>query len=276
VRSVSAPGSGRGGLPGLRRGGSVTELLFLYEAATRDVPQLRTVAEALGLTVQAVSHTFRGLRRRGLVQLENGRYRPTVAGVDFLHSTFGELQTDLSTRLEHLHIVRTTRALAGTAIPAGATVRLSLEDGLLTAWAGRDGASRGVARTAARAGELVEVERLEGIVPLERGETRVLTIPDRTVRDRGTARALASAIRAQKTGLIAAHGLEAYLLAQRAAPGRSVIRFGIAAAVEEAAQLGVASTVVVLDRDVPNLLAQFSPSRNPMVEFVRVGRGRPS
>ncbi|MCI4321195.1 MAG: ArsR family transcriptional regulator, partial [Thermoplasmata archaeon] len=66
-----------GGLGALRRRGAVTELLFLYDLTTRDVPNLRGIAERLGVTVQAVSHSFRQLRRRGLVEMRRGLYRPT-------------------------------------------------------------------------------------------------------------------------------------------------------------------------------------------------------
>ncbi len=264
------------GLRALRRGGAVSDLLFLYECAVREVAQLRSVAEALGLTVQAASHTFRGLSRRGLVELVNGRYRPTVAGVDFLHSTLGDVQTDLSLRLERLHIVRTTRAVARGAIRKGAGVVLGLEDGTLVARPGRVGPSRGVARTAARAGGLVEVERLEGIVPLHPVRVRVLIVPESSLEAGATVRAVTTELARFRRGLLAAHGLEVHHLVERAAPGRNVVRFGIAGAIEEASSLGVACTIVVLDRDVPELLTRFDASRPPAFDLVRLGRGRGS
>ncbi len=252
----------------------MSDLLFLYECAHRDVAQLRSVAEALGLTVQAASHTFRGLARRGLVELVNGRYRPTVAGIDFLHSTLGDVQSDLASRLERLHIVRTTRALARAAVPKGAGVVLALEDGTLVARPGRTGPSRGVARSSARPGDLIEVERLEGIVPVHPSRVRVLIVPERELEASATVRALGAEIAPVRHGLLAAHGLEVQHLVERAAPGRSVVRFGIAAALEEASSLGVASTLVVLDRDVPGLLTRFDPSHPPAFELVRLGRPR--
>ncbi len=269
--NAAAPGRRRG-LAALRRGGAVSDLLFLYECATREVAQLRSIAESLGLTVQAASHTFRGLARRGLVELANGRYRPTVAGVDFLHSTLTDVQGDLVARLERLHIVRTTRALARAPIAAGTPVVLSLEDGLLTARPGREGSSRGVARASARRGALVEVERLEGIVPLRPGPVRVLIVPEASVDAPSIVEALSAALEHRERGLVAALGLEAYHLTGRAAPDRSIVRFGIASAVEEATQLGIPCTVVVLDRDAPRLLTGFATSRSPQIEFVPIAR----
>jgi len=256
------------GLATLRRGGAVSDLLFLYECTTRDVGQLKDVASALGLSVQAASHTFRGLVRRGLAHSRSGRYRPTVAGVDFLHGTLRGLEADLAQRRERLHFVDSTRAIARTAVSAGAPVVLSIEEGLLTARAGSRGASRGFARGKARVGELVEVERLEGIVPLPVASVELLTVPEDRLAEPATVRALASALRRRPGALVAAHGLESFHLARRAVPDRSIVRFGIPSVVEEASRVGVPSVIVVLDREAPGLLAQFGGSASPRLELI--------
>ena len=264
------------GLGALRRLGTVSDLLFLYECDTREITQLRAVADRLGLSVQAASHTFRGLRRRGLVELRGGRYLPTVAGVEWLHRALGDLQLDLADRLDRLHIVRATRALAGTAIRAGAAVVLQLEDGLLVARPGDRGPSRGVARAAAAPGELIEIDDLEGIVPLRRGVVRLLLLPGDAPIGPALADGLRRALRAAPPGLLAAQGLEATHLVGRALPDRAVVRFGIAAAVEEASRLGIDCTVVVLDRELPRLLTQFEGIAPPPFEFSTIaGSARP-
>jgi putative transcriptional regulator len=262
-------GPGRG-LEALRRLGAVSDLLFLYECATRDVAQLRTIADQIGVSVQAASHTFRGLARRGLAEQREGRYRPTVAGVDWLHSVLGGLHVDLADRLERLPIIRATHAVARSAIPAGASVVLAIEDGTLVARPGRRGPSRGVAQAAARTGELVAVEGLEGIVPLRRGSLRVVTLPAARISDSRLTRRLASELADAPPGLVAAQGLEAYHLVARAYRGRPVLRFGISAAVDEATQLGIDCTVVVLDREAPRFLQQFRHPRPPTIEFVSI------
>jgi predicted transcriptional regulator len=121
---VAARSSVTGGLAALRRGGTVTELLFLYECATLEPTQLRPIAERLGLTVQAVSHSFRQLKRRGLVTVQEGRYRPTVEGVAWLHETLRRLGDDLRERIERVHVIRSTRALALDDLSEGASVSL--------------------------------------------------------------------------------------------------------------------------------------------------------
>lgn len=267
--------AGATGLGALRRVGTVADLLFLYECTTREVGQLRTVARRLGLTVQAVSHRFRALARRGLVDQRDGRYRPTVAGVAWLHATLDDLEKDLAGRLDRLHIVRTTPALARAPIAAGESVVLSVEDGVLTARPGRAGPSRGVARNGARPDELVDVAELEGIVPLRPGTVRVIVLPSDRVREGSLPRSLAATLRSDSVGLLAAEGLEAYHLVRRAAHGTPVIRFGIAAAVEEATRLGIDCAVVVVDREVPRLLDRFAGPNPPGLEFVSLsGRRR--
>ena len=265
------PSARPSGLGALRRIGTVSDLLFLYECATREVAQLRTIADRLGLSVQAASHTFRGLARRGLAELKEGRYRPTVAGVDWLHSALGTVRDDLSDRLDRLPIVRTTRAIAASNLAAGSRVGLSIRDGTLTARAGASGPSHGTARTAARRGELVEVVDLQGIVPLPTGRLRLLSLPAERLHDPRLIRMLRAAVGSPPTGLLAAQGLEAYHLVGRAVPGRAIVRFGIAAAVTEATRLGVDCTVVVVDREVPRLFDQFEGPEPPALEILAVG-----
>jgi putative transcriptional regulator len=273
-RPRSPPTPSASGLGALRRLGAVSDLLFLYECTTREVAQLRQVAEPLGLTVQAASHTFRGLARRGLVELREGRYRPTVAGVAWMHATLGGLEKDLAGRLERLHIIRTTRALARAPIEPGESVVLTLEEGALAARPGQSGPSTGTARTGARTGDLVEVAELEGIVPLRRGRVRAAVLPSHRIGDPTLARAVVRGFRGFAYGLLAAQGLEAYHLVGRAFPGRPIVRFGIAAALDEASRLGIDCAVVVVDYELPRLLNQLESPQAPPVEFVSLGSER--
>lgn len=244
------------GLAGLRRRGTLTELLVLYECTTEEPTQLRPIAERLGLTVQAASHVFRLLDARGLAEVRNGRYLPTQAGVAWLHASFGELRDELVARLARLHIVRSTRAVAVGRIRAGASVYMEMADGLLTARSGTDGPSRGRAQSDARPGELLEVGELEGIVPIVPGTITILSVPRDTPLDERAARRLATRVGRSGAGLLAAAGLEAFHLLRRSTE-RPIVRFGIPAACREASQVGVASLVVALDAELPRLLGQF-------------------
>ncbi len=252
------------GLGGLRRGGAATELLFLYECTTLEPTQLRPIAERLGVTVQAVSNVYRSLRRRGLIELRAGRYRPTVEGVAWLHEGLGRIADDVRDRLANLHVVRSTRARAEVAIPAGSPVSLELVDGLLSARLGGAGPSHGIARSAARPGGLVEVGQLEGIVPIEPAEIRVIVLREEDLEDPDSPSRIRAALPAAP-GVAAAEGLEAYLLVRRASAG-PMVRFAVGPTAAEAARLGVPSTVFVLDRDLGRLLAGWGGPRPPSVD----------
>ncbi len=262
------------GLAGLRRPGAISELGFLHELATAEVYRLRDVADRLGLTVQAASHLYRQLRSAGLVTIRQGRYRPTVAGIDWLHSTLNAIGDDIQRWRDRLPIVRTTRAIAGADLRPGTAVRLELSEGVLTARPGAGAGSRGRAVGPAGAGEFVEVGELSGIVPIAPATIRVRTISERDLPDPAMRAAIArEALR--EPGLVAADGLEAAHLVRRAGV-RRFLRFGVGAATREAAQLGVPSTVFVHQGDLARLLATYGGSDPPevTVEPLRSARGR--
>jgi predicted transcriptional regulator len=252
------------GLSELRRSGSVTELLFLYECATLEPSQLRPVADRIGLTVQAVSHSFRQLRDRGLVEVRSGRYRPTVEGVAWLHESLSRLADNVRSRVERLHVIRSCRAVALADLARGDLVSLELKDGRLSARPGGAGPSRGRVTTPGRSGALVEVADLEGIVPLSPAPVTVRTITERDLSDPALPRRLAMVLPPAR-GLLAAEGLEAVHSLERATD-RPVLRFAAAAASLEASRIGVPSTVVVLERDLPHLMSTFSGSNPPPLD----------
>jgi predicted transcriptional regulator len=243
------------GLAALRRGGTVTELLFLFECESEEVYRLQPVADRLGLTIQAVSHLFRQLRTRGFVQFREGRYRPTIAGIAWLHALLTSLEEDTSRRRARLSIVKTTRAIAASDLPPGASVSLELENGILFARLGPAGGSRGRVARGGAAGTLVDVSELTGIVPIAPATIRIRTLPERDLGDPRLGQRIGREL-ADETGVVAAVGLEAYHAARESTP-RPLLRFGVAGATREASQLGVSSTVVVLDRDLPRLLSSY-------------------
>lgn len=263
------PASGGPGLSGLRDRAALPELLFLFECATLEPKRLRTVAERLGLTVQAASHTFRELKRAGLAEVRDGTYRPTVAGVARLHGSLDRLAADLAERIERLHVVRATRAVALDKVAAGEPVALEMREGVLTARRARTGSSRGTVVRDAPAGALVTVEGLSGIVPIRPAGVRVRTLAERDVDDPELPAGLFAAL-PPRSELVGAVGLEPLQLLRRATD-RPIVRFAVGAACTEAARLGVASTVFVMERDLPYLLAAFAAPDPPKFTVVPVG-----
>lgn len=270
ARRGATPGR-TGGLLALRPSGAVSELLFVYECAAREPGKLRPVAERLGLTVQAVSHLGRQLARRGLVETRGGHYRPTMAGIAWLHASLNSLGEDISERLNRLPVVRSTRAVAATDLVAGSPVSLELLEGVLTARRGPGGGSRGKVRHAVRAGDLVEVSDLEGIVAIPRGEITVYVVPRDAAKDGRAPREVATTIERVSHGLLAAQGLEAVHLV-RESTREPVVRFGVSAACAEASRLGVRSLVFVSDEELPRFLAPYAGPDAPPVTVSRLAR----
>lgn len=260
VRTLEATG-----LTALRRGGTVTELLILYECTTLEPSQLRPIAERLGLTVQAVSHSYRQLRRRGLATVREGRYRPTVEGVAWLHETLSRLGDDLRDRIERVHVIRSTRALALEDLVEGTAVSLELRHGLLSARSGGGGPSHGRVHKGARKGSLVEVSDLEGIVPLTPAPISVRTLAPRDLADPRLGDRVRANLPSDPLALVAAEGLEAYH-ALAAARSRPALRFAAGSACLEASRLGVPSYLLVLAGDLPRLLTQFTGPSPPPLE----------
>src|SRR5579875_731148 len=266
IRASSAgplPSRAGDGLRELRRSGAVSALLFLYDCATQPVRRLQDVARGMGVTVQAVSHLYRGLARRHLAEFRQGCYRPTVEGVGWLHSHLEALARDMSQRLGQLTIVRSTRALAGVQLPPGAPVRLVMQDGLLTALPGGGGGSQGRVLAGGEAGEIVEVQELSGIVPIPPGLVTICTVPPGGTA--GRLEALARRVIAEtQPGWIGAEGLEAVVLLRRISV-TPVRRFGLAAAAQESSRLGVSCLLFVSEAEFPRLLGPFSdPGSAPL------------
>lgn len=273
-------GAGSAGLAALRDRALLSELLFLYECATLEPTRLQGLADRLGLTVQAASHTFRGLRQRGLVTVESGRYRPTIQGVEQLHAALDELSTDLKGRLGRLHVVRSTRAIARDGpLEAGDAVSLEIREGVLSARRSRTGASRGTVVRGAPRGGLVVVGSLEGIVPIQPAEITVRTLSEADLEDPRLAERIRRALPAPEA-LLASEGLEAYHAVARATT-RPVERFASAQVCLEASRLGVPSALFVLEREVPRLLGSFSGPTPPKLKVLplvparRAPRARP-
>jgi putative transcriptional regulator len=258
-------------LTALRRSGSVTELLFLYECATFEPTQLRPIADRLGLTVQAVSHSYRQLSNRGFVEFHGGRYRPTVRGVAWLHTALGGLGEEVRDRLNRLHVIRSCRAIALTDLAQGEPVSIELKEGLLSAHRGKGGASRGRVAKGGKRGSLVTISELEGIVPLSPAAITVRTFSGDDLEDPSFSGRLRTELRRHSYGLLGAYGLEAFHML-RSVTDRPVYRFALAASSREASQLGVPSLLFVMEDELPRLLAGFAGANPPPMEVLPLPR----
>lgn len=248
------------GLPSLRLGGRTTEVLFLYEVATHSYSRLRFIAERVGISVQAASLLYRKLSGAGFVSLSDGTYRLTVRGIAHLHSSLESLGQDIQGRLEHLQVVRTTRAVADGALRKGDAVDLVMEDGVLRARPGGNGPSTGRAVSGGPEGELVEVGELRGILPLTSAPIVCVSVPLGALGAAAVRTQIRREAADKRHGLVSAYGLEAQHLLSKVHPG-PLLRFGVPAALREASQVGVSALVVVTDDKLADLLQRLGENR---------------
>lgn len=224
-----------------------TRYRVLVEIASRQPAVSQgEIAEAVGVTSQAVSDYVRDLVEAGYVEKHGrGRYEVTKEGVDWLISRTDALESYVETvSSDVLGSVDVDAAVATDAVAEGDTVELTMRDGVLHAvpGGGSDGAGRSggeasaVAVTAGEAGEAVGVTDFEGVVDYDPGTVTALVVPPVT---EGPPPEPATIVDyAADHDLVAAAGTEAYAAAGRA-DVRPDIRFGTAEGVAEAAVRGL-------------------------------------
>jgi putative transcriptional regulator len=234
-------GNADGGSSVLRSKRDATRYQILVRIAERQpAVSQQEIADAIGITAQAVSDYLQDLIKQGYVRKHGrGRYEVSKEGVDWLIS-----QTDdLRGFVEHvakdvIGQVETETALATAPIEEGETVALSMHEGVLRATPGAAGGATAVAVTDAEAGRDVGITEFEGMVEYELGTVTVVSVP--RVESGGSA-ALGPAVvtdRADDHDLLATAGTEA-LAAVRATGLEPDVRFGTPGAVQEAATKGL-------------------------------------
>ena len=166
---------------------TATRFRILVEIADRQPAVSQgEIAEAVGVTSQAVSEYIRDLVEDDLVEKEGrSRYRVTKEGVDWLFKEAKSIRRFADHVTEDvLESVQEDAAVATADVEAGETVTLSLRDGLLHATPGDEGPAIGVATTDAEAGTDVSVTGFEGVIDFEPGSVSIYQVPP--VRDGGS------------------------------------------------------------------------------------------
>jgi putative transcriptional regulator len=226
---------------------------ILVEIAERQpAVSQQEIADAVGVTAQAVSDYVQDLVEEGYVRKEGrGRYEVTKEGVDWLISTTDDL-ADFAAYVSHEVIgeVEIETALATADLAEGDPVALSMRDGVLHATPRDDGdGATAVAVTDADPESDVGVTDFEGVLDYDLGDVTALLVPG--VEDGGSRALDADAVagRAGTHDLVAVAGTEALAAARRAGVDPDV-RFGTAPAVEEAATKGLDVFLLVVEREL--------------------------
>jgi putative transcriptional regulator len=235
----------------LRRKRNATRYRVLVEIAARQpAVSQREIADAIGVTAQAVSEYVGELVEIGHIEKEGrGRYRITKEGVDWLLSRTDELEafTDYVSE-EVLGQVDVEAAIATEAVAADEPVGLSMRDGILHATPRTEGRASAVTVTDAAAGEAVGVSEFEGLLDYDPGVVRIITVP--AVGSEGEQPEPSTLQEAAaEHDLLAAAGVEA-IASTRTAGREADVRFGTPQAVEAAAARGLDVLLVAVETTV--------------------------
>ena len=152
-------------------------MLILLELRRRPAARLRPLADAVGLTQQAVSGYLKQLEREGLVRKGEGAFRITPAGEALLETEVAELKGFADRATRELVRVDSCVAIAGTPIKKGEGVGLFMTRGRLVAFPGRKSPSSGVAQGDAPADRDVLVAELQGIVEIDDAGLTLIQLP---------------------------------------------------------------------------------------------------
>lgn len=163
-----------------------TKLLILIEVTTGSYSKLKQIADKLGITVQGVSEYMRIMESEGLIQRVHGEYKATKKGVQVLHENIRELKEFIDETMEKMDIIDVCAAIAKTPVKKGEKVGIFMENGILTAYEGRQSRSTGTAMADADIGDDVPIKDLEGMVDLRFGRLCIVELP--STREGGTRR----------------------------------------------------------------------------------------
>jgi putative transcriptional regulator len=201
------------------------------------------IAEAVGVTSQAVSEYIRELDERGFVEKEaRSRYQVTKEGVDWLFQQAADVRRFADHVTEDvLGSMQEDAAVAEADISEGETLSLSIQGGLLHARPGDKGAT-GIATTDAEVGEVVGVTGFAGVIDLEPGDVTVYQVPPVRTHDEIDEAELLLAT--QNADLVAAEGVEA-VVALRDAGVEPDVTFAVGEVAADAANRGLDVVVIV-------------------------------
>ena len=166
----------------LRDKSESTEFQILLEVM-RNQPHVRQkdIADAVGITVQAVSKYFKKLMKEGLLKAGSERvdYRLTPKATEKLRDYLQNLERYIARVKSDLKVERLLPALATQPLNEGETAGLIMKDGVLHAVELNhpEAEAFGTAATDARAGEDVGLTDLRGKVKTKPGKILMVKLP---------------------------------------------------------------------------------------------------
>ncbi|MCW4009190.1 MAG: winged helix-turn-helix transcriptional regulator [Candidatus Bathyarchaeota archaeon] len=166
----------------LRDKGELTKFQILIEIM-RNQPHVKQkdIADALGITIQAVSKYFKKLAKEGLLETgsERADYRLTAKGTAKLRDDLRHLEDYLTSIKREMKIERALPAIATQSVKAGDEVGIIMKEGVMYTVATDDpnAEAKGTAMANAKPEEDLGLKNLQGKLKLKHGKILIVKLP---------------------------------------------------------------------------------------------------
>lgn len=149
----------------------------------RNQPHIKQkdIADAIGITIQAVSKYFKKLSKEGLLEAGSERvdYRLTAKATAKLREDLRNLENYVLSIRHEMKIERALPALATQSVKAGEEVGIIMKEGIMYTVAkdNPNAEAKGTAIANANAGEDLGLKNLRGKVKLKQGKILIIKLP---------------------------------------------------------------------------------------------------
>jgi putative transcriptional regulator len=166
----------------LQNKGEFTKFEILLEVM-HNQPHIKQkdIADAMGITIQAISKYFKKLAKEGLLEAGSGRadYRLTQKGIGKLHDDLKGLERYVTSIRSEMKIERAMPAIATQPVKAGQTVGLIVKEGVTYTVDPNSPVTeaKGIAMADAVVGEDLGLRNLQGKMKLKQGKILIVKLP---------------------------------------------------------------------------------------------------
>ena len=166
----------------LQNKGEFTKFQILLEIM-HNQPHIKQkdIADAMGITIQAISKYFKKLTKEGLLEAGSGRadYHLTPKAIGKLHDDLKSLERYVTSIRSEMKIERALPAIATQPVKAGQTVGLIVKEGVTYTVDPNSPVTeaKGIAMADAAVGEDLGLRNLQGKMKLKQGKILIVKLP---------------------------------------------------------------------------------------------------
>jgi putative transcriptional regulator len=239
-----------------------TKFQILVEiAVSQPYVRQKSIAKSVSISPQAVSQYIKYMVKDGWVHSDGrSNHCVTKEGVDWLLKALREVDEYLNRVDQITRNISVCAAVASCDLAKGQQVGLVMKDGVLIANSYDKQRAKGIAATAAKAGEDIGISSIEGIVELATGEVVILSVPG--IKRGGSKKANLSRLREEIVNgkVVGAIGIEAVVTLKQIGITPQYTH-GVTEAAIEAAQRGLSIVIVCVNNEVPLLMQRLDDKR---------------